>query len=1190
MPASNLNRFLRALLATLPPLVAAAVQWLFWAVIQPYAWFLFYPAVFLSSWIGGLAAGLRATLIATVLVWWFFIPPELTLLKGDPKHVLPALVFCAIGVLFSVFHERLRQANRRVTQLYERARELDELKTQFFANVSHELRTPLTLILGPAQRMLAAPDTPAAARRDLEVILHNGRTLLRHVNDLLDLSKLEAGQVGLQYADTDVARLVRFVAGNFEVLAQEKGIAYHLEAPQELPAQVDPDRLRRVLLNLLSNAFKFTPAGGRVRVTLREEAGQVILEVADSGPGIPADKREAVFERFRQLEGGASRRFGGTGLGLAIARDFVALHGGTISAGEAPEGGALFVLTLPRFAPAGAVVHAPLGGAAGADETRQAVAELREPKVAAPPGLGAAAAPLVLVVEDNPEMNRFICDSLAGRYRVAAAGDGREGLSKALALRPDLIVSDIMMPGMSGDELVRALRGRRELDAVPIVILSAKADDALRVRLLREGVQDYLTKPFSKEELLARVGTLLARKAAEDGLRRSEERYRALIEQAPDGIFIADLQGRYTEVNTAGSRMLGYGPEEIVGKTILDLIPPDEAGRLWREKEKLLAGGILVSEWLLKRKDGTYLPVEVSARITPDGHWQGFVRDIAERKRAQEHLRLAAIVFDSTNEGIMVADAATRIVAVNKALERITGYGAEEVLGRRPSFQSSGRQDREFYRQMWAVLDKTGQWQGEIWNRRKNGEIFPAWENISAVTNSQGQVTHYVGVLSDISAIKEAEERLTQLAHHDALTGLPNRLLFAASLEKSLEKAARRRHKLALLFFDLDRFKLINDTLGHAAGDRLLQEVAARLKGCLRAEDLVARLGGDEFTILLEEIAHTEDIAHLAEKIIAAVRRPIALDGREIATSASIGISLFPDDARSAADLARAAAAAMFRAKERGRNTFEFYTAELTARAMDSLALENGLRRALAHSEFLLYYQPQIELVSGRLVGLEALLRWRHPEQGLVAPERFIAVAEESGLIEAIGDWVIRQACAQARAWLDQGLRPGRIAINVSGRQMLYDRVFDTARAALRDNALPAEGGDIELEMTETVLQSVEHSVEVLERLRELGVQVAIDDFGTGYSSLSHLKHLPVDALKIDQLFLRNIPEDADNRAITAAIVSMGHSLGLRVIAEGVESEGQLAFLRMQGCDEVQGNLFGAAVPAEVIARRLHAA
>lgn len=1328
---------LRATMALAPPIVALGLQWLLWPVIHPYSWFLFYPAVFISSWIGGYVGGLLATTLSTGLVWWFFVSPEQTFLKDELRDFFAAGVFFSMGILFAVFNgwlrkanrqaaqalqvartanEELQQANLKIQQLYERTKEVDELKSQFFANVSHELRTPLALILGPVERLLASSETNDKTGNDLRVVQRNARTLLGYVDDLLDASKLEAGQTKIEYADIDLVRVVRFVASHFEVLAQERNMAYTVEVPDALQAQLDPAKLRRVLLNLLSNAFKFTPENGVIRLTLRAEEGRAILEVADSGPGIPVEKRAAAFERFRQLDGGATRHFGGTGLGLAIARDFVALQGGTLSVADAPEGGALFIMNLPRLAPAGAVVTTFAADATESEAVQQAVEELRAPRNGfRSTGSRQDKSGLVLVVEDNPDMNRFICECLGDEFRVETAFNGEEGLNKALIQKPDLILSDMMMPGMSGEQLVHAIRAHTELDDTAIVLLTAKGDDALRARMLREGAQDYLTKPFSVEELRARIGGLVARKAAESALRRIEEQFRQLIEQAPDGIFIADLDGRYTEVNSAGCRMLGYRRDELVGKTIMDLIPAADCDRLRQSKEQLFGGAIEIAEWSLRHKNGAYVPVEVSTNILPGGRHLAFVRDISERKRiesalqeshagldhaqemakigswrldirrdelrwsdqtyrifgvpkgapvsydtflsavhaddreyvdlkwaaamrgepcdieyrivvdgkvkwvrdrvelefdnnktllraigtlqditeirqVQERLRQAAIVFDSANDSIMLTDATTKIITVNRAFETITGYRFDEIVGKTPRFLQSGHQGREFYSQMWAALTHSGGWRGEIWNRHKDGEIYPAWENISVVKDDLGHITHYVSVLSDISAIKQAEERLSHLAHHDVLTGLPNRLLYRASLEKSLEQAKRHRRRVALLFLDLDRFKTVNDTLGHAAGDRLLQEIGVRLRRCVRAEDLVARLGGDEFTVILEEISCVDDAAHLAKKISDAIIQPIMLENKEMVVSASIGISLFPDDADNAEDLSRNADAAMYRAKDQGRNTFCFYTAEINSQAMERLSLESSLRRAIDQGELMLYYQPQIDIASGATVGLEALIRWQHPERGFILPAQFIAVAEESGLIVTIGNWVMRQACVQARTWIAAGLQPPRIAINVSGRQILHDDMFESVRSALHDSGLQPGDVQIELEITETVLQSVQSMVrntDMLQQLRSLGVLIAIDDFGTGYSSLSRLKHLPIDTLKIDGLFVHNIPDDMNDKAITAAIISMGHSLGMRVIAEGVETAAQLAFLREQSCDEVQGFFLGKPVSAEVMTHSL---
>ncbi|HJV61990.1 MAG TPA: EAL domain-containing protein [Albitalea sp.] len=679
-----------------------------------------------------------------------------------------------------------------------------------------------------------------------------------------------------------------------------------------------------------------------------------------------------------------------------------------------------------------------------------------------------------------------------------------------------------------------------------------------------------------------------------DRLRRSERRLAELFHEAGDGIFIADIDGRYIAVNDTGCRLLGRERADIIGRTIVDLIPPEDVPRLARAREQLMQGEVEVAEWALRHADGHWLPVEITAKILPSGQWQAIVRDISERKRAQEQLRLAAAVFDNTKEAIMVTDARQRIVMVNAAFSAISGYAAAEAVGRPPSaLLRSGRHDEAYYRAMWQALASTGQWQGEIWNRRKNGEIYPAWENISAVRGGGGAVSHYVAILSDITPIKEAEAKLMHLAHHDALTGLPNRLLFANSLQLAMARAARHGQRLALLFIDLDRFKVINDSMGHAAGDELLMHTARRLRAVVRAEDGVARLGGDEFTVVAEDVTDAQDAATLSRKVITALSAPLHIGGRELSIGASIGIALFPEDADTVDSLCRAADAAMYRAKERGRGTFDFYTPDAGERAHEHLVVENALRRALQRGELVLHYQPQFEPRSGRLAGMEALLRWPQPDGEPMPTERFIAIAEQSALINDIGAWVIRHACAQARAWLDDGLAPQRIAINVSGRQILHDHLVEAVAEAMSANQLQGEQLYIEVELTESVLKEVEPSAAVLQRLRALGVQVAIDDFGTGYSSLAMIKQLPIDTLKVDRLFVRNLPDDANSRAVVGAVVSMSHALGLRVVAEGVETAAQLDFLRETGCDVVQGYLLGMPADAgatTTLLRRLAAA
>lgn len=543
--------------------------------------------------------------------------------------VMEAEAFAHAQELLRV-NEQLRNANAEVSRLLGKTRELDRLKTQFFANVSHELRTPLTLILGPVQRLLASTAcTDAAARRDLEVIGRNAQTLLRHVDDLLDVARLDESRMEPAYEDVDAAALARLVASHFDSAAEELGIDLRIETPDALRTQTDPQMLRRVLFNLMSNAFKFTPAGSRVRLSLARHRDRLACEVADSGPGIPPEDRETVFERFHRLGGDTPRSAAGTGLGLAIAREFVQVLSGTITAAQAPEGGALFVIELPLRAPEGVAFATAPSRPAGA------LPAIEIPHAAAPPVAAASEGegPLVLVVEDNADMNAFIRDSLAARWRVACAFNGEQGLQQALALRPDLVLTDIMMPGSDGDGLIRELRRRPEFDAMPIVVLSARADEELRVRLLRDGsAQDYLVKPFVVEELCARVGTLLARAQALAALRQSEEYWRELFAQASDGILIGDAScTRVLDVNDAACLLLARNRAELVGGNPLDWLVVADPHEFARVTAELHAGKAMTLPWIVRRGDGSQLHVDAVARQLSDGRFLALLRDATPR-------------------------------------------------------------------------------------------------------------------------------------------------------------------------------------------------------------------------------------------------------------------------------------------------------------------------------------------------------------------------------------------------------------------------------------------------------------------------------------------------------------------------------------------------------------------------------
>jgi diguanylate cyclase (GGDEF)-like protein/PAS domain S-box-containing protein len=543
-----------------------------------------------------------------------------------------------------------------------------------------------------------------------------------------------------------------------------------------------------------------------------------------------------------------------------------------------------------------------------------------------------------------------------------------------------------------------------------------------------------------------------------------------------------------------------------------------------------------------------------------------------ERKRAEMQLQLSSAVFEQGNEIIMITDARARMVRVNKAFTKITGYSESEALGRNPSMLSSGRQDSTFYKSMWKALLAQGHWQGEVWNRRKDGSVYPEWLSISPVYDAAGALTHFVAIGADITQRKQDEERIRQLADFDPLTALPNRRLLQDRVNTALSHAQRQNEPLALMFLDLDRFKNVNDSLGHQMGDALLIEVARRLTGVLRDQDTVCRLGGDEFVMLCPATDAT-GAAHLAEKLLLAIAQRHLILGQEIAITSSIGIAMYPADGDSFEVLSMRADTAMYRAKQSGRNAFCFFTFEMQQLSARTLQLENGLRRALELNQLYLVYQPQIDIQTRAVVGVEALVRWNHPTLGTVSPTEFIPVAEDSGLILSIGEWVLRTATRQLQTWQSAGLPLQQVAVNLSAVQFKNTKLPHVVTQILEECGLPARC--LELELTEGVaMNDAQGAIEIMHNLGQRGVRMSIDDFGTGYSSLSYLKRFHVYKLKIDQSFVRDITDDPEDRGIVVAIIQLAKSLGFLTIAEGVETEGQLAFLREHGCDEVQGYFY----------------
>ena len=647
---------------------------------------------------------------------------------------------------------------------------------------------------------------------------------------------------------------------------------------------------------------------------------------------------------------------------------------------------------------------------------------------------------------------------------------------------------------------------------------------------------------------------------------------------------------RIVSVNRRCEELFGYDPGQMMGSSTAIVFTSsydfEEAGE--RQYPALAAGGDFSEERQYQRRDGSLFWALVSGcALDPQRPNEGSIwvyADITARKEAEEKLRLSATVLEHIADGVMVVDANGIIVTVNPAFTQITGYTEAEALGRHSSLNRSARHDAAFYQALWDELIASGFWRGEVWHQRKNGEVYLEWLTISAVRDTRAVTTHYVGVFSDITLIKESQEKLDHMAHHDPLTALPNRLLFHDRLQHALLRAARDQEQLAVLFIDLDRFKNVNDTLGHHVGDELLQKVAGQLSARLREGDTLARLGGDEFIVLLEGIDGEYGATQVAEKLMTMFDQPFTVAGHELFVTCSVGISLYPDDALDLNMLIRNADVAMYQAKARGRNGYRFYAPSMTGEGVERLRLETFLRRSLEKNEMFLNYQPQVEIDTGRLVGVEALVRWNHPELGLVPPARFIPLAEDSGFINQLGKWVLDEACRQMMRWQAQGLHVPKMAVNLSVKQFERGSIAGMVADILQETGL--EPQRLQLEVTESVIMNTGDALGFINDLHAIGVGLAIDDFGTGYSSLAYLKQLPVQTLKIDRSFIKDISTDVNDEAIAIAIIQLGKSMQLSVIAEGVETEEQAAFLLRHGCKLAQGYFYSRPVLAQDMLER----
>jgi diguanylate cyclase (GGDEF)-like protein/PAS domain S-box-containing protein len=683
------------------------------------------------------------------------------------------------------------------------------------------------------------------------------------------------------------------------------------------------------------------------------------------------------------------------------------------------------------------------------------------------------------------------------------------------------------------------------------------------------------------------------RKLAEQQIRESEEKLRLLFENMTTGFalheVICDEQGkvvdyRFLEINPAYEKLTGLG-SGIIGRRVLEVLPGTEP--YWIEIfGKVAMTGVPSLYENYSGELGRWY--EVWAFSPKIGQFAVIISEITERKNIEEELRLYSLVLKNSSEGMVVTDADNLIIAVNPAFSKITGFSFEDVRGKNPNMLKSGRHDRDFYQQMWDAINKTGHWQGEIWDKRKNGEIHAKWLTINTIRNEEGTIHRYVALFSDITEKKKSDELIWRQANFDTLTGLPNRDMFRDRLGQEVKKSIRAELPLALLLVDLDQFKEVNDTLGHAVGDMLLIEAANRISSCMRESDTVARLGGDEFTIVISEISDNTHVENVAQKIIGKLAEPFHLGNETVYISASIGITMYPDDSIDIDALMKNADQAMYVAKNKGRNRFSYFTPLLQDSAQRRLRLTNDLRGALEGGQFGVHFQPIVSLTTGRILKAEAVIRWNHPEKGMVSPSEFIPLAEETGLINEIGDWVFMESAKWAKRWESQFASDFQVSVNKSPVQFRTENLHYSAKWSEHLQALGLPGGNMVVEITEGLLLNAEINVtDELLRLRDEGIQVAIDDFGTGYSSLSYLKKFDIDYLKIDRSFVYNLETDRDNMALSEAIIVMAHKLGLKVIAEGVETDGQRSLLAAAGCDFAQGYLFSEPVPPEAFERLL---
>ncbi|MGE5491204.1 MAG: EAL domain-containing protein [Actinomycetota bacterium] len=1089
----------------------------------------------------------------------------------------------AFNSMMSALEER--EAELRTAR--DSALRFAKLKADFAATVSHEIRTPLNGVIGTLD-MLKTGSMSSDQRQLLELAWDSSQYLLELINNILDFSRLEAGRMEAERSDFELAPLIDSTLNVVRAPAAAKEIDLVTTLAPTIPLRLlgDPARIRQILTNLLGNAIKFTERGQVAISVDLAPSGDLLFNVTDTGIGIAPEHLESIFDSFTQADTSTTRRFGGSGLGLAICKQLVHMLGGEIGVESELGRGSRFWFTVPCIPAAPAVIKAT---ASSAETTSQRGH--------------------VLIVEDN-QTNRVVA---AGMLRLlGCTSDFAENGSEAITAWQkggwDLVLMDCNMPVTDGYQATAAIRQQEAITGarIPIIAMTANTQAVDIEKCLAAGMDDHLPKPLTLQALAAKLqrwlhwtGTAPEEPPPADPVEMQPldssvlERLReALGESLGEAIrpFLEDMPGYLVEMDSAVAQGDSGALRQVahIIKGAAGNLGANAVAGLAKEIElHAEAGALAETGELVTRLRTEFALVEPALsthlttaeengepEVSEDAPLVLVVDDDRSTRSALRHVlrRSGFRVAEATDGDEALAwleNCSADAILMDALMPVMDGFTACSALKKHPLWQDipvlmiTALEDRESIERAFEA---------------GASDFIPKPIHLSVVNQRVRRI---------IDATR-AERHVRQLAYNDTLTGLPNRSLFLDQINRSLERTATRNGMFAVLFLDLDRFKYVNDTLGHEVGDRLLMAMAQRIKGCVRNDDCVARLGGDEFTILLEDIPNPGVAGSVAQNICRTVSAPLEIDGQEIFVTASIGISVYPTDGTDVSTLLRHADTAMYRAKQT-RAGFSYYEATMESAIAERVQMETALRRALERDEITVFYQPVVDARTGIISSVESLVRWRHPIRGIVSPVEFIPVAEETGLILPLGERVLRTACFQTKAWLDNGLPLERVAVNLSAKQLEQDDLCDVVLTALKDSGLPPDV--LVLEITESVLmEQARDPASILHSLRALGVRISIDDFGTGYSSLAYLKHLPADYLKIDRSFIKDIPEDADAVAIVTGIMTLAHSLRLIVIAEGVELQSQREELVKLNCDYIQGFLFSKPVPAELLETQLLAA